>query len=125
MEQLSFSNVEMAAIIKTAMAMATADGKVEDNEKAMIAIEAARFNLGSDKFESLLKLSTSMSATDSLAMIAAMDAAEKRYVAAYLGAMIAADGDIDDKEMSLWRLVSTLCDLPTMTIVDAIDYMTN
>ena len=72
MEQLSFSNVEMAAIIKTALAMAAADGKVDDTEKAMIAIEAMRFNLASEKFESLLKLANDMSATDSMAMIAGM-----------------------------------------------------
>ena len=125
MEQLSFSNVEMAAIIKTALAMAAADGKVDDTEKAMIAIEAMRFNLASEKFESLLKLANDMSATDSMAMIAGMKAPEKRYVAAYLGTMIAADGDIDDKEMALWRLISTLCDLPTMNIADAIQYMAN
>ncbi len=125
MEQLSFSKVEMAAIIKTALAMAAADGKVEDTEKAMIAIEAARFNLGSENFESLLKMATAMSATDSMAMIAAMNDAEKRYVASYLGTMIAVDGDVDDKEMALWRLISTLCDLPTMNIADAIEYMTN
>ena len=60
-----------------------------------------------------------------MAEIATMSDAQKRYVCAYLGMLMAIDGDIDDKEKALWKLVSTICDLPTMSIADAIDYMTN
>lgn len=52
-----------------------------------------------------------------------MNDAHKRYVTAYLGAMMAVDGEIDDKEKVLWNFVTLICKLPTMNIVDAIAYM--
>lgn len=37
--------------------------------------------------------------------------------------ILAADRDIDDKEMALWRLLSQMCGLPTMSVKDAVFYM--
>lgn len=66
-----------------------------------------------------------MDSSKALASIATMNDAQKRYVCAYLETLMAIDGDIDEKEKSLWKLVSTLCKLPTMSIADAIKYMAN
>ena len=33
--------------------------------------------------------------------------------------------DIDDKELAVWRLTSTLCGLPSMTIKEAINHIKN
>ena len=38
---------------------------------------------------------------------------------------MASDGDIDDNELALWTLISTLCGLPTMTVMEAINNMKN
>jgi hypothetical protein len=54
-----------------------------------------------------------------------MNAEEKRYVTAFLGTLICVDGDIQDSEMKLWSLVSALCDLPTMNIMEAVNIMAN
>ena len=48
---------------------------------------------------------------------------QKKYVAAYLGTLMASDKDINDKELALWRLLSKLCGLPSMNITDAVEYM--
>lgn len=66
-----------------------------------------------------------MNSSTALSIISTMKDEEKRYVTAYLGTMIAADRDINDKEVALWGLISTLCDLPTMTINEAIELISN
>lgn len=124
-ENLQFSRQEMAAIIQIAGAMAGADGEAHPNEKKMMINEAKRFNIDADEFSSLLNIASNLEGTDALATISTMTDAQKRYVCAYLGTLIAIDGDVDDKERALWQLISTLYKLPTMSIADAIEYMAN
>lgn len=124
-ENLQFSRQEMAAIIQIAGAMAGADGEAHPNEKKMMLNEAKRFNIDADEFSILLNIASNLEGTDALATISTMTDAQKRYVCAYLGTLIAIDGDVDDKERALWQLISTLCKLPTMSIIDAIEYMAN
>ena len=38
--------------------------------------------------------------------------------------LIIVDGEIDENEMKLWSLTSHFCGLPTMSVGDAIEYMT-
>ena len=122
---LSFNRFEYAAIVKLAGVMASADGKVHDNEKLMMLAEGLRFNLTGEKFKEVIELSKGLTPSDSLSFISKMDDVHKRYVAAYLGTMIAIDNDIDDKEIQFWTLVSTLAGLPTMNIAEAQQYMSN
>ena len=103
--------------------MAGADGKAHPNETKMMLQEALRFGIGGDDFKSLLAKASLMDGAEAMANIATMNDAQKRYVCAYLGTLMAIDGDIDDKEKALWQLVSTICKLPTMSIADALKYM--
>ena len=115
----------MTAIMKVASIMATADGTLHEKEATMMTIEALRFNLSEEDVKKMLPLSNEMDAKEALLAIATMTDSQKRYVTAYLGTMMAVDGNIDDKEMALWRMISTICKLPTMNISDAIQYMSN
>ena len=124
-ERLSFSRQEMAAIIQIAGAMAGADGKAHPNELKMMANEANRFGISDTDFKTLLSNASSMDSGAAIAEIATMNDAQKRYVCAYLGTLMAIDGEIDNKEKALWQLISTLCKLPTMNIADALAYMAN
>lgn len=103
--------------------MASADGKVHENERLMLLGEGLRFNLSGEKFKEVIELSKDLTPSDSLSFISKMDDVHKRYVAAYLGTMIAIDGDINSKEIQFWTLVSTLAGLPTMNIAEAQQYM--
>ena len=123
--KLSFTRFEYAAIVKVALTMATADGHVDENEKLMVVGEALRFNIKNEDFKGIYELSKELSAADSILFISKMDETHKRYVAAYLGTMISIDGNIDDEEVKFWRLVSSLADLPTMSIAEAEEYMSN
>lgn len=120
---MTFTSIEMAAIAKLALAMAAADGKVEKKELTYIALEMARF--GVKDADSILKGADEMDPTIALSVVSKMTETEKKYVAAYLGTLMAVDGDIDDKELALWRLTSTLCGLPTMNIKEAVSHIEN
>ena len=122
---MKFSKNEMAAIFKLGKMMVTADGKIEDVEVLAIATELARFGVPENHVDEIEKLGDKMAPAELLAEVAAMDAEQKRYVAAYLGGILVCDGDIDDAEVKLWTLVSEMCDLPRMNIVQAVEYLKN
>ena len=113
----------MSAVTKLAMVMAGADGKVEQSELTYMALEMARF--GIKDADPVINGANAMDPTIAMAIIGKFDYERKKYVAAYLGTMMAADGDIDDKELAVWRLTSTLCGLPSMTIQEAINHIKN
>ena len=120
---MTFSGQELTAIIKMAKSMVLADGKIEPSEIAVMTREFMRFGVLQDQVDLLLKASDSIEASQAVALIARMDEERKKYVASYLGIIMASDGDIDDNELALWTLISTLCGLPTMTVMDAINNM--
>lgn len=119
--RLQFSGFELSAITKLALAMAHADRKVEETELACIATELMRFGVNDPS--SILNGAEAMDAALAMSVVEKLDSSRKKYVAAYLGALMAIDGDIDGNELAIWRLTSTLCDLPTMDIKDALHYM--
>ena len=120
---MRFNRKELTAILKMANSMVMADGGVDEKEVHVITHELLRFNVPQDHIEPLLRESSVMDASEAFAILASLDVERKKYVSSYLGTIMAADGDIDDKEMALWRLVSTLCGFPTMTVVDAMSNM--
>lgn len=105
--------------------MANADGRLDRNELLVIIKELARFGVPDDHLKALEEAGNEMEPAELLATVAAMGAEQKKYVAAYLGVILAIDGDIDDAEMKLWSLVSALCDLPEMNLVQAAEYLDN
>ena len=120
---MTFSGQELTGIIKMAKSMVLADGKIEPSEIAVMTREFMRFGVLQDQVDLLLKASDNIEASQAVALIARMDEERKKYVASYLGVIMASDGDIDDNELALWTLISTLCGLPTMTVMDAINNM--
>lgn len=120
-----FNGQELVAIIKMAKAMVMADGKIEPSEIAVMTREFMRFGVPQNQVDLLLKASDNIEASQAVVLVAGMDEERKKYVASYLGVIMAADGDIDDNELALWTLISTLCGLPTMNVLDAINNMEN
>ena len=120
-----FTNQELAAILRLAHAIAIADGKVTKEETQMIVLEISRFGVDQDKARLISEIGDKMSYGDCCQVVSNMTAEEKKYVTAYLGTLICADGNIDDSEMKLWSLISAMCNLPTMNIVEAIQIMAN
>jgi len=122
---IQFNGKELAAIIKLALSMIMADGRVDEKEKASLALEMVRFGVKEEQLAGLVVVAQAMDATEAISIISQLSSDEKKYVAAFLGALMAVDGDIDDTEMKLWQLTSTLCNLPTMNVVEALKIMSN
>lgn len=122
-QAMTFNVNEFAAILHLAKAMASADDRLEEKELAVIVNESKRFGVEPSMFDKLIELSNELEFSTAISLISKMDAEQKKYIAAYLGALMCIDGDINDTEMALWRLVSTLCDLPTMTAKEALEIM--
>ena len=122
---MTFNGKELIAIIKMAKAMVKADGKIEPSELSVMAVELARFGVPENQLKTLLKASDNMETSQALGLINEMDEERKKYVASYLGVIMVSDGDVNEQELILWNLVSTLCSLPEMNITEAINNMKN
>ena len=125
LKTMIFTNQELAAILRLAHAMANSDGKVSSEETMVIVNEMSRFGVDQNKGRIIAELGSNISHAECCRIVSNMNAEEKRYVTAFLGTLICVDGDIQDSEMKLWSLVSALCDLPTMNIMEAVNIMAN
>ena len=122
---MTFNGEQLSAIVHLAKCMAAADGKVLPKELTVIANELARFGVFGNATDAILTASDAMNGAQSIAIVSAMNSEQKKYVCAYLGSLMAIDGDIDDNEMQLWSLTTALCDLPEMNAAQALQYMAN
>lgn len=116
---MTLSGKQMTALVKLMKLIMSADGVIEESEIKYLALELNRFNVPASHLEGILKLSDEMEFSEAIAIISGLDSTHKNYVTAALGAMIAADGDVDDSEIKIWSLISALCDLPTMNVRQA------
>lgn len=57
---LQFSGKELAAIIKLALSMIMADGKVDEKEKASLALEMVRFGIKEEQLAGLVVVAQTM-----------------------------------------------------------------
>ena len=120
---LQFNGKELAAIVKLALSMIMADGRVDEKEKVALTLEMVRLGVKQEQLVGLIAVAQAMDATEIIPIISNLASDEKKYVAAFLGTLMAVDGDIDDAEKKLWQLTSTLCNLPTMSIMQAVQIM--
>ena len=110
-----FTSDEKKAIARVAVGMELADGTESPKEFFMIAPVFQKLGIVNEELEAASK----MSLVEAMKIISNMTANEKRFVSAFLGAIIIADADISDKEVALWRLISSICEFPQMSIVES------
>ena len=120
---LIFSEEELVAIAKLANAMIVADGKVAEREMDSWIREMERFGVSKSDFHLWYWKSEGLSLTDALGVVSKLDDERKKYIGAFLGALMAVDGHVDGDELKLWQLTSMFCDLPTMSVRQALEYM--
>lgn len=122
---MTFNGAELAAMVKLALAMAQADGYVSDEEKLAIALDLTKFGVKNDSTKAILAAAAVIEASDALKLVSQMGYEQKKYVTGYLAVIMAADGKVADSEMKMWRLVSALCNLPTMSVGEALTFWKN
>lgn len=122
--RLLFEHHELIAILKLADAMMNADGIAEDIEMTILSIEMARLGVKSEEqLLSLYKEAKTINELDCLAIICNFSSEKKKYIAAFLLAIMASDDNIDKTEMELWTFVSAICELPEMGVQEAFEIL--
>ncbi len=119
---MTYSGLELSALVKMGIAMASADGRIAEEEKIAIVMELAAFGVGKSDVESLLKASQTMEASQALGILASMTTEQKKYATGYLAAIMASDGEIADSEVKMWQLICTLGAFPTMNVHEALSF---
>ena len=122
---MKYTGRELSAIVKLANAMVMADGKVANEEIAAMSIELAKFGVDENAAKSIIGAADAMEYGHAVAVVAAMNLEQKKYVTGYLAFIMAADGEIAATEVSMWQLLSTLAQLPTMTVAEALLFWNN
>jgi len=122
---MNFSGKELAAVMKMAIAMVGADGRSDDREMEVVRTELTRFGASVGQMLALSREAQKMEFQNAISIISDFDYERKKYVSSYLAVIMIADGEIDDKEVALWQLVSLLCGLPEMDVNQAVDNMNN
>ena len=123
---MKFIPQELVAIYKVAEKMVWADGVVQPEE--LVVVENAMRKAGTGTLEELNAVkedSKKMSDEDCYGIIAFLDVEQKMFVSSLLGAISSSDGDIDDRELKLWRDICDKCDLPIMNNRQAISIFNN
>jgi uncharacterized tellurite resistance protein B-like protein len=105
--------------------MVNADGVVKDEEMAILLNELLKFGVPSDQAAGLIVVADAMDVPTMFQTLTDLPTESKKYVAGYLATIMIADGDIDDSEVKIWQLISTLSQFPTMNIRDAVNYWRN
>ncbi|MBR2014378.1 MAG: hypothetical protein IJ998_03035 [Alistipes sp.] len=113
-----FSDREKSAIVQVAIQMQNADGNDHINEYALNLAVFKSLNVKDENIDD----AKSMSPLTAMEIIKNMTYEEKKFVCSYLATIMCADKEIDDKELTLWKFISTMCDLPTMHIAEALKY---
>lgn len=121
---MQFNNLELSAVLKVGFCMANADGKLEQEEMKVLALGMAEFGVDEQHFQMLTTLANAMTPATMLATLAALNESQKKFVCGFLASIMISDGDIDDSEVKLWQLTSTLAGFPKMSIAEAATYWT-
>ena len=118
----NFDYQQKLAIYKIAEMMVNVDGQILAEET--LTLERGIAKLG---FSSKSEIATIKEAADKqeyascLQILSTLEAAQKKFVTSFLGAIISSDGDIDDRELELWRELSQQCGFPIMNNRQAIE----
>ena len=116
-----FTNEEIIAVYKAADLMVLADGKIMPEETTTVNEAMQKLGIGGvSVLEEIKKSACEITDDECYGQLAFLDEEQKKFVSAMLGAISSSDGDIDDKELELWREICSKSDLPKMNNRQAI-----
>ncbi len=119
---MQFNGIQLAAITKAAYAMIAADGRIDDSETRLLVQELRSFGVSQEDAKNFATVGMAMEPTTMLVTLSAMSDEQKKYVCGFLGSLMVVDGNIDDAEMKIWQLTSSLMKCPTMSLHEALEY---
>lgn len=119
---MKFNKNEVIALAHMGFIMALADGKIAEEETATVALELVKLGVQKNEVEFILSSSHNIDHSLAVSILSNMTAEKKKEACAFLGTIIASDGDVDPAEVKVWSVVSLLCGFPNMTIKEALDF---
>lgn len=122
---MTFTGLQLAAILQLGKCMAAADGNIAQTEIAAMALEMTKFGPTESQVKEILKGVDVLSPTDAITVVSNLNNEQKKYVTGFLAVIMAADGKIEDSEVKMWQLLCTLASFPTMTIAQAVEFWKN
>lgn len=122
---MTLNGQELAAVLKAGHAMVQADGKVEESELKVLFGELANFGVSSEQAQLMMVAADAMEASAMFEILTNLSIEAKKYVAGYLAAIMISDNDIDESEVTMWKLICTLSKFPTMSLHEAVTFWRN
>ena len=122
---MNLKGIELTALLSAGMFLSNVDGRVADEEKEVLINELKSFNVTDEEAEIYLKVAIDLTVEQTVEILKAMSLEAKKYACGYLGAVMICDGDVADDEMDGWRAFSGACEVPTMTLGEAIEFWRN
>jgi Mrp family chromosome partitioning ATPase len=86
-----------------------------------VVADLAGYGHSEEEIAEIIEMAEDMEPSEAIGLVSKLGDEEKEYVTAFLAVVMAADGDIDDEEVAFWNLMTILCDLPEMTVREAVD----
>ena len=122
---MTLLGIELSAIANLAVRMAHADGHIDASEIDVIAKGFRYFNVPLEQAKPLILMARAANEEDAITIVSAMPNEHKEFVAAWLAAVVIADGVIDDREQKLLNYYGRRCGLPSLTIEQALEKIKN
>ena len=113
--------IELSAIANLAVRLAHADGHMDTSEIDVIANGFRYFNVPIEQAKSLILMARAANEEDAITIVSALPSEHKEFVAAWLTAVVIADGVIDDREQKLLNYYGRRCGLPSLTLEQALE----
>ena len=118
---MTLLGIELSAIANLAVRMAHADGHADASEIDVIANGFKYFNVPQEQAKPLILMAMAVNEEDAITIVSAMPNEHKEFIAAWLAAVVIADGVIDEREQKLLNYYSRRCGLPSLTIEQALE----
>ncbi len=119
MNGISFNNRELTAILNIAHGMAEIDGKTDSIELEVIYSQMSRLGIGHEDILTLTENAIlDMDPHMAMNVVAEMTLVQKQYVQALLVVIMASDGKIHEREMTMLRMLTMMCGLPPINMND-------
>ena len=118
---MTLLGIELSAIANLAVRMAHVDGHMDASEIDVIANGFKYFNVPQEQAKPLILMAMAANEEDAITIVSAMPNEHKAFIAAWLVAVVIADGVIDEREQKLLNYYSRRCGLPSLTIEQALE----
>lgn len=118
---MKFKSYEKSAVTCLLALIVGADGEIHERELALSSLFFAKLGMTTED----LQAGEAMSSAQAFSIISGMASDKRKLVCALLGDVIMVDGDVDAREMAVWRAISSICNFPEMNIGEAHNIVVN